>query len=259
MTLRHERHLVTGPERKELTMTTVRIIGPGRAGRSFASAFAAAGVEVRDILGRADDVSSAAAGVDVLLLTVPDQAIAGVASAVRPVPCTVVAHCSGALGLEVLAPHERVAALHPLVTLPDPAIGAARLGSGGYFAVAGDQAVIDLVLELGGRTLVIPADSRAGYHAAACMASNHLVALLGQVQRVAASVGLPLEAFLPLARGALDDVGRLGPAAALTGPVARGDLTTIERHRQVLDPAELGGYDAGVALARRLVTAGRQR
>jgi predicted short-subunit dehydrogenase-like oxidoreductase (DUF2520 family) len=90
------------------------------------------------------------------------------------------------------------------------------------------------------------------------MASNHLVALLGQVQRVAATVGLPLEAFLPLARGALDDVSRLGPAAALTGPVSRGDLTTIERHRQVLDPAELGGYDAGVDLARRLVIAGRQ-
>jgi predicted short-subunit dehydrogenase-like oxidoreductase (DUF2520 family) len=158
-----------------------------------------------------------------------------------------------------LAPHERVAALHPLVTLPDPAVGAARLGSGGYFAVAGDQAVTELVVALGGRTLAIPADARAGYHAAACMASNHLVALLGQVQRVAASVGLPLEAFLPLAQGALDDVGKLGPAAALTGPVARGDLATIERHRQVLDPAELGGYNAGVDLARRLVTAGRQR
>ena len=240
-------------------MTTVRIIGPGRAGRSFASALAAAGVEVRDLLGHADDVSSAAVDVDVLLLAVPDQAVAGVAWAVRPVPSTVVAHCSGALGLEVLAPHERVAALHPLVTLPDPAVGAARLGSGGYFAVAGDQAVTELVVALGGRTLAIPADARAGYHAAACMASNHLVALLGQVQRVAASVGLPLEAFLPLAQGALDDVGRLGPAAALTGPVARGDLTTIERHRQVLDPAELGGYNAGVDLARRLVTAGRQR
>ena len=240
-------------------MTTVRIIGPGRAGRSFASAFAAAGVEVQDLLGHADDVSSAAVDVDVLLLAVPDQAVAGVAWAVRPVPSTVVAHCSGALGLEVLAPHERVAALHPLVTLPDPAVGAARLGSGGYFAVAGDQAVTELVVALGGRTLAIPADARARYHAAACMASNHLVALLGQVQRVAASVGLPLEAFLPLAQGALDDVGRLGPAAALTGPVARGDLTTIERHRQVLDPTELGGYDAGVDLARRLVTAGRQR
>ena len=239
-------------------MTTVRIIGPGRAGRSFAAAFAAAGVEVRDLLGPADEVSSAAAGVDVLLLSVPDQAIAGVASRVAPVPGTVVAHCSGALGLEVLVPDERVAALHPLVTLPDAATGAQRLGAGAYFAVAGDQAVVDLVLRLGGRTLEIPAEARAGYHAAACMASNHLVALLGQVQRVAASVGLPLEAFLPLARGALEDVGRLGPEAALTGPVARGDLATIARHREVLDPDELGGYDAGVDLAA-LVGVGRHR
>ena len=239
-------------------MTTVRIIGHGRAGTSFATAFGAAGVEVRGLLGRADDVFSAAADVDVLLLAVPDQAVVDVAWAVSPVPGTVVAYCSGALGLEVLAPHERVAALHPLVTLPDPATGAERLGSGGYFAVAGDQAIVDLVHALGGKALVIPAQARAAYHAAACMASNHLVALLGQVQRVAATVGLPLEAFLPLARGALDDVSRLGPAAALTGPVSRGDLTTIERHRQVLDPAELGGYDAGVDLARRLVIAGRQ-
>ena len=128
------------------------------------------------------------------------------------------------------------AALHPLVTLPDPTVGAARLGSGCYFALAGDPAVADLVAALGGHGLQIPPEARAGYHAAACVASNHLVALLGQVQRMAASVGIPFEAFLPLAQGALDDVSRLGPAAALTGPVARGDLTTIERHRQVLDP-----------------------
>ncbi|MGD0440125.1 MAG: Rossmann-like and DUF2520 domain-containing protein [Acidimicrobiales bacterium] len=238
-------------------MTTVRIIGPGRAGRSFASALATAGVQVEGPLGRADDPSSAAYGADVLLITVPDREIAGVASAVRPVRSTVVAHCSGALGLDVLAPHERVAALHPLVTLPDPAVGAERLCSGCYFAVAGDQAVADLVRALGGQSLQIPTNARVGYHAAACVASNHLVALLGQVQRMAASVGLPLEAFLPLARGALDDVCRLGPAAALTGPVARGDINTIEGHRRVLDPEELGGYDAGVDLARRLVTQGR--
>jgi len=240
-------------------MTTVRIIGPGRAGKSFAQAFAAVGIDVRGLLGRADDIYAGADGVDVLLIAVPDRAIASVALAVRPVRSTVVAHCSGALGLDVLAPHARVAALHPLVTLPDPTIGASRLRSGGYFAVAGDQVATDLVVALGGRTLVIADDDRAEYHAAACMASNHLVALLGQVQRVAGSVGLPLEAFLPLAAGALEDVGRLGPAEALTGPAARGDASTIERHRQVLDPAELSGYDAGVALARRLVAAGRNK
>jgi predicted short-subunit dehydrogenase-like oxidoreductase (DUF2520 family) len=236
-------------------MTTVRIIGPGRAGRSLARALEAVGVEVLGLLGRTDDQCAAASGVDVLLLTVPDRAVASVASAVRPVPSTVVAHCSGALGLEVLAPHERVASLHPLVTLPDPVIGAVRLRTGGFYVVAGDQIATDLALLLGGRPLVVPADKRAEYHAAACMASNHLVALLGQVQRVAETVGLPLEAFLPLARGALDDVGLLGPAGALTGPAARGDLATIERHRQVLDPTELHGYDAGVALAGLLATA----
>ncbi len=60
---------------------------------------------------------------------------------------------------------------------------------------------------------------------------------------------------MPLAQGALDDVLLLGPAAALTGPAARGDLATIERHRQALEASELAGYDAGVALARRLAGA----
>ncbi len=238
-------------------MTTVRIIGPGRTGLSLARAFGFVGIDVAGVLGREDDPYEAATGVDVLLLTVPDRSVARVAAAVRPVPTTTVVHCSGALGLDVLTPHERIASLHPLATLPDPVIGAVRLRTGVYFVVAGDQIAADLALQLGGHPLVIPADQRAGYHAAACIASNHLVALLGQVQRVAERAGLPLEAFLPLARGALDDVGLLGPTRALTGPAARGDAATIERHRQVLDPTELEGYDAGVDLARRLAaTAG---
>jgi predicted short-subunit dehydrogenase-like oxidoreductase (DUF2520 family) len=233
-------------------MTSVRIIGRGRAGRSFGEALASVGVEVRGILGRTDEVGSAAQGVDLVLLAVPDRAVSEVASAVRPVRATVMAHCSGAFGLEVLGAHERVASLHPLLTLPDPVVGAHRLCSGGYFAVAGDPLAIELVGALGGRPLALPAQARARYHAAACLASNHLVALLGQVERIAASVGLPLEAFLPLAQGALDDVRALGPRAALTGPASRNDLITIERHRQALDPEERAGYDAGVALARRL-------
>ena len=235
-------------------MTSVRIIGPGRAGRSFASAFASAGVEVQGLLGRADDIAGAAVGADLVLLAVPDHAVAGIAARVRPVRSTVVAHCSGALGLEVLTTHVRVGSLHPLVTLPSPVVGGKRLREGAYFAVAGDRLVKELVLALGGRLLEVPTGARAAYHAAACIASNHLVALLGQVQRVAASVGLPLEAFLPLAEGALEDVRELGPAAALTGPAARRDLATIESHRQALDRSELDGYDAGVALAHRLAS-----
>ena len=100
--------------------------------------------------------------------------------------------------------------------------------------------------------MVVDDEHRAAYHAAACIASNHLVALMGQVERVATSAGLDLDAFVGLARAALTDVVELGPAAALTGPAARGDETTLERHRQTLDPAEIPGYEAGVALARRL-------
>jgi predicted short-subunit dehydrogenase-like oxidoreductase (DUF2520 family) len=105
---------------------------------------------------------------------------------------------------------------------------------------------------LGGRALVVADEQRAAYHAAACIASNHVVALLGQVERVAAAAGLGLEPFLALSRAALADVADLGPAAALTGPAARGDEATLARHRAALVPEERAGYDAGVALSRRL-------
>jgi predicted short-subunit dehydrogenase-like oxidoreductase (DUF2520 family) len=132
-------------------------------------------------------------------------------------------------------------------------VGRIRLASGATFALAGDPLAGDLARALGGRVVTVDDGNRAAYHAAACMAANHVVALLGQVDRVAASVGLDLDTFLGLARAALEDVADLGPAAALTGPAARGDLATLDRHRAALPAGERAGYDAGVALARRLV------
>lgn len=237
-------------------MTSIRIIGGGRAGRSFEGALRGVGVDVREVLGRGDDVIAAAAGVDAVLVAVPDRSVADVAATIGPVSSTVVLHCSGSLGLDVLAPHARVGSIHPLVTLPDPVIGALRLRGRPFFAVAGDRLATDLALQLSGQPIVVPDELRGAYHAAACVAANHLVGLLGQVERVAAAAGLPLEAFLPLARGALDDVALLGPAGALTGPASRGDRSTIEHHRSVIEGEELPGYDAGVALAEQLV---RQR
>ena len=188
------------------------------------------------------------------MIATPDAAIAEVAAQVLPVPETVVVHLSGALGLDVLAPHPRRASLHPLVPLPSAEVGRVRLRSGITFAVAGDPVAAELAGVLDGNVVIVEDEHRAAYHAAACIASNHLVALMGQVERVATSAGLDLDAFVGLARAALTDVVELGPAAALTGPAARGDETTLERHRQTLDPAELPGYEAGVAMARRLAT-----
>src|SRR5205823_4014841 len=84
--------------------------------------------------------------------------------------------------------------------------------------------------------------------------ANHVVALLGQVERVATTSGVPLDAFLDLVRGAVDNAAALGPAAALTGPVARGDHDTVARHLAALDPSERAAYEAMSAEAQRLVS-----
>lgn len=233
----------------------VRIVGAGRAGRSFALAFERVGWTVAGVLGRSDDVGEAAAGVDLVLLAVPDGALAAVAAAIRPDERCVVAHCSGACTLDVLAPHRRRAAIHPLMTLPTPELGAERLLAGAWFAVAGDPIAAEAAAAFAGHAVHVAdtAVDRARYHAAACIAANHLVALLGQVERVAALAGVPLAAYEALARAALDHAVTLGPRAALTGPVARGDWATVEAHRAALPDDERPGYDAGVALATRLL------
>lgn len=237
-------------------MPTIRVVGPGRAGTSLATALAGAGWQALPPLGRHDDLVDAAAGVDALVLAVPDDAIEGVAASVRPRPTTVVLHLSGSLGLEVLGPHPRRASLHPLAAMPDPGTGARRLVSGVTFAVAGDSMARSMAEDLGGRAVEVPDGSRAAYHAAATIAANHVVALLGQVERVAATVGLPLDAFLPLAQAAVEDAGRLGARGALTGPAARGDWQTLARHLAALGPDERPGYRAAVGLALQLVVNG---
>jgi predicted short-subunit dehydrogenase-like oxidoreductase (DUF2520 family) len=221
---------------------------------------AVGGYTVLDARGRRDPVRAAADGADVLVIATPDAEVARVAAAVEPAEGTVVVHLSGSLGLHALAPHPRRASLHPLVPLPNPEVGSVRLRSGVTFAVAGDPTARTLAEALGGQPVAVADDDRANYHAAATIAANHLVALLGQVERVAATAGLPLTAFAGLIHAAADDALALGPHDALTGPAARGDWSTIDRHRAVLGGMpgagnELAAYDAMVVLARRLAMA----
>jgi predicted short-subunit dehydrogenase-like oxidoreductase (DUF2520 family) len=234
-------------------VTRVRIIGPGRAGGSLAGALADAGWEVLPPLGRGDDVGPAAEGVDLVVVATPDAVVADVAAAVRPRAETVVAHLSGSLGLAPLSGHRRAAVVHPLVALPDAGRGAARL-HGAWFGLSaeGDPIGAAVVGALEGRAVTVAEGDWARYHAAAVIAANHLVALLGQVERVASSIGAPLEAYLDLARGSLQDVADLGPAAALTGPVRRGDTATVAAHLAALPEDERAAYEALAAEAARL-------
>jgi predicted short-subunit dehydrogenase-like oxidoreductase (DUF2520 family) len=236
----------------------VRIIGPGRAGGAVALALAQVGWEIDEPVRRADDPATAAIGVDLLVIATPDAVVAEVAAAVTPAPGTVVAHLAGSLGLDVLEPHQHRASIHPLVSIPRSDIGARRLSEGAWFAVAASGAgaerlAYQVVDDLGGRAVKVADEHRASYHAAACVASNHLVALLAQAERIAARAGVPLAAYLDLVRATVDNVESMGVRAALTGPVARGDDATIERHLAALDPEERPGYEAMVREARRMV------
>ena len=233
------------------------LIGPGRAGRSLAGALADLGWELAAVYGSADDPTDAAADVELCVIATPDEVIGPVSASIRPARA-VVMHLSGASPVSVIVGH-RAAALHPLVSLADPETGSGLLRTA-WFAVGGDSLAIELAESLSGRWFRIADEDRVLYHASAAVAANHLVALLGQAERIAAEVGVPLDALLNLARGSLENVAVLGPAAALTGPVSRGDDLTIERHRAELAarlPDELAAYDALVDQARRLTLSGR--
>ncbi len=229
----------------------ITIVGAGRAGQSFATALSRVGHDVR--LVHHDELDDMALP-DLLLLCVPDDALAAVAARVAPHDDVVVAHVAGSRTLAVLAPHQRVASLHPLMALPSGELGAERL-FGATYCVAGDPLALEVVASLRGRIITLRDDQRTAYHAAAVVASNHLVALMGQVQHLAEAVGLELDDFLPLADQSLRDVAAVGPVAALTGPASRGDLATIDAHLAAIAESERSAYvvmaNAAFQLAER--------
>ena len=190
-------------------------------------------------LRRGDDLHAAAQGVDVLIIATPDGAIAEVAASVAPVATCAVVHLSGSLGLDVLAPHPRRATVHPMVALADGETGARRLLDHAWFALTdgADRMGAAIVEALDGRmiTLADDPDVRTLHHAACSVAANYVTTVLGVTERLASAAGVSVDAYLALARGAVDNVADLGAAAALTGPVARGDVATVARHRDVID------------------------
>ena len=102
------------------------------------------------------------------------------------------------------------------------------------------------------RTFAVDEQQRARYHATATIAASHVAGLMGQVERNATQVGVPLAAYLDLARSTLANVEALGPPAALTGPIVRGDWETIRAHLAALSPDDRAAYLALATEAARL-------
>ncbi|NNE74027.1 MAG: 2-amino-4-hydroxy-6-hydroxymethyldihydropteridine diphosphokinase [Acidimicrobiales bacterium] len=245
--LRRVGTLFAGPDEGR----SVAIVGPGRAGQAMGQAIEQIGWASVRYFGRNDDLDGIRSD-ELVIIATPDAAVADVATAIPEVEDRPVLHVAGSLGVDVLAGHRRAAALHPVLAMPTPAIGAHRLLDDAWFAICGDRAADELAVAMGGRSFWVEDHDRAAYHAAAVVASNHVTALLGQVWRITGSIVVPREPFFRLARSAIDNVATLGPQKALTGPVARGDHETIERHRAALDPSEVELYDALVAAALRV-------
>lgn len=259
------------------------VAGVGRVGSSLARWAMAAGAELVRIASRhpgraawpdgpplVDLDSLATGGQDLLLIAVGDGALAQVAARLARRPQARIAlHTSGSLDASALDPlraaGSQTGSLHPLKAFPQPLPDPAE-ARGVFFAVDGDPEAKALAFGLaaawGGVAAEVPADSRPLYHFAATLAAGGVVTLLATAQEIARSLGLPEEVtqgYLELARGALAgaahalDEGRpLG--SAITGPAARGDEATLERHFEALRalaPEKLGLAEVLVRETRR--------
>ncbi|MGQ9497435.1 MAG: Rossmann-like and DUF2520 domain-containing protein [Desulfotomaculales bacterium] len=247
-----------------MTRPSVAIVGAGKAGTALGVGLARAGYEVTGVAsrtpeaalrlarrlgcpaaGRPQDVTRAAG---VVLITTPDRVIGEVAREIAAgggfAPRQVVLHASGALPAEVLAPARAagaaVGSLHPLQSFAGTEADIEALRC--YFALEGDAAALAvaerLARDLGGEPFRLATGSKPLYHAAACVASNYLVALVDLAAQMCAACGLAREqavrTLLTLVGGTVANIERLGVPAALTGPVSRGDVPTLAAHLEAL-------------------------
>jgi predicted short-subunit dehydrogenase-like oxidoreductase (DUF2520 family) len=262
-------------------------VGAGKVGSTLALALHNKGYQIVGVISRTAESARRLAdqlgcpfgtrpealtpAAEVVLITTPDRAIAAVAKDIQArggfTAGQLVAHTSGATPAEVLAPARASGAvavsIHPLQSFADAEVALARL-PGCYFGLEGDAAGIRrarrLVAALEGIPIEIKPEHKALYHAAACVASNYLVSVVHLAIAMLERCGLPretaLEALRPLVDGTWNNIQEVGVVRALTGPVARGDLPTLEWHLAALGRFRpefeevyrvLGAYTAGVA------------
>jgi predicted short-subunit dehydrogenase-like oxidoreductase (DUF2520 family) len=200
---------------------SVHVVGTGRAGGAIAARLA----ERRLGLTTGREIAPA----ELVLIAVPDASVPEVAQRIAIGPW--VAHVSGATSLSALDPHQRRFSVHPLMTfVPD---GGARQLDGAWAAVTAESVEGHangrwLAEALGLRPFELADADRPLYHAGAAMASNYLVTLYRAAARLVEQAGAPPEALVPLMERTIDN------GFELTGPIARGDWSTIDVHLAAL-------------------------
>ncbi len=271
---------------KENHKPTISIIGAGRLGGALALALAEQGYVVEGLMARrlsrakrvgkllkrrtialSEKQLNQLPSSDLILITTPDDVIDSIAQRLAEPQNGMrgqrtVLHTSGALSSKVLSPLAEVGfgtgSLHPLLSVSDPAIGAANL-RGAFFCLEGERSALrvgrQVVRDLGGHSFSIAPGNKALYHAAAVMASGHVTALLDIAIEMLARCGLSerhaREVLLPLVASTVANLSMKEPARALTGTFARGDVATVERHLAAIEKESLPEALAAYALLGR--------
>jgi len=255
------------------------IIGPGKVGTVLGVLAARAGWTVRAVGGRDIERTSRCAAetspetracspveagrsARLILLTVSDDAIELVCqelSQARALAAgSIIAHCCGAMDSSVLASAKEtcgslLVSMHPLQTFPSVRVGIEKI-PGTFFFCEGDaeglEVIEALVRDIGGRPVRMESggERKALYHAAGVMGCNYLSGLIDASLELMSRCGVQrataLEALSPLIRATVENVQNMGPEAALTGPIARGDIETVRKHLEAIarqpDLADLG-------------------
>ena len=220
------------------------------------------------------DGAKLSANSDILFLTTPDDVIQQVCRVLAKEegfhPRQVVAHMSGSHTSAILEPAERLGAfplsMHPFQSCPTAEKALENLPRS-VFSLEGSPEAVKIgkamVSRMGADYFVLDREDKVLYHAAACMASNYLVALMGGAIELLRMSGVEeemlLPVLLPLVEGTLDNLKELSPAAALTGPIKRGDINTVERHIESIEEKAPELLDMYKALGRRTLSLAMQK
>jgi predicted short-subunit dehydrogenase-like oxidoreductase (DUF2520 family) len=277
-------------------MLKLGFIGAGTVGTALAVRLAAKGYAVVAVSSRSqtsaqklaravngcrafDNNQAVADNAELVFITTPDDAIAPVASKVRWHPGQSVVHCSGADSTDILQPAReagaQVGAFHPLQTFASVKQAIDNI-PGSTFALEAEEPLLatlkDMATALGGQWVELKASDKVLYHAAAVIACNYMVTLVKLATDLWQTFNIPpqqaTQALLPLIRGTIHNIDTVGIPQCLTGPIARGDTGTINKHIDALNRTaphllstyrELGRQTIPIALAKGKINESQAR
>lgn len=270
----------------------VGFIGAGTVGTALAVSLSLRGYPVVAVASRSRSSAERLAGgldgcqiyagpqgvadaAELVFITTPDDAIGPVVAAVSWRPGQGVVHCNGAASTQILEPARRWGALvggfHPLQTFAGVQEALENL-PGSTFALEAEGSLLetlkDMAQALGGRWVLIRPEDKVLYHLAAVLACNYLVTMVKLATDIWLGFGVPqdqaTQALIPLLRGTLNNIEKVGLPHCLTGPIARGDMGTIQNHLKALERSapgllptycELGLQTIPIALAKGRIDA----